>query len=105
MTEIQSPAMSWSPGAWSALELLGQAKVGETQSALQQQARVSGDEITLLKFYGLIVGAKRLEITPRGREALDFAHMHLRLCSIASAEPRSDQARWMVEKANEGLKR
>ena len=45
-----------------------------------------------------------VEITPRGEALIDVGHMHTFLSSIATADPQTEQAEWMVRTAREGLR-
>lgn len=124
---IEHPAVRYSPEAWKVLEMLyeydhagarpdGQIQGGERRDLLKAQTRVSEEEYGLLIYFGLTVEracdgetqipdeAWMATITPKGRQVIDFGHMHNFLSSIATALPGSDQAGWMVATAKDGLR-
>lgn len=124
---IEHPATGYSPEAWKVLELLyeydapgarpdGEYQGGMLRSELKAATRIGDESYTLLIYKGQIVEraanfqtddpdqAWGVEITPRGRQTVDFGHMHTFLSSIATALPQGDQAGWMVATAKDGLR-
>lgn len=115
---IPSPTAGLSPSQHRALTRLyelqgvrenGQYQGGEWLDILQRETGLTDDELRLLEWYGNVVrrgagGRWGVEIAPRGVFLLDAARMHVFLCSIATAQPQSEQAGWMVATARDGLR-
>jgi len=121
---ISHPSIGY-PAAWKALELLEAAKHegrpdgtyqgGYEMGELRRFSGIDDPGFTWLECHGLIVRrvyrfndsdpdrSWGIEIAPRGEELLRFGRMQQFLSSIASADPHSKQAEWMVRTAREAL--
>jgi hypothetical protein len=121
---IVHPA-TWMGARWKALELLfaayhegrpdGTYQGGYELGELKRRTGITDAELGMLAS-GEITRRSRwsgadpdrawgIEITPRGESLIAYGHMVTFLESIASADPQSEQAAWMVRMAREGLRR
>lgn len=98
---------NWSPAQWRLLERLYPDACLKRDDA-KAEARIGEDDYGQLVYFGQIVepglGEWHVELSPRGRMTVDFGRMHMFLSSIATAQPQTDQAGWMVATAKEGLR-
>lgn len=98
---------NWSAEQWQLLERL-YPHACVKRDELKAEMRIRDEDYGMLVFMGQIVepglGVWHVELTPRGRQMVDFGRMHQFLSSIATALPQSDQAGWMVATAKDGLR-